>query len=111
MLLVIAYAEGAGGNMNALFLLWVALCAVIGITLYMTRSSMYEFIRFLWEDWTRVLCCGLVALAISAFALNQRGIHPLSLPGMILMSIVTGLVLAIFLRWGETQHPGRQQQE
>lgn len=84
-------------------LVWILILAILGFLLYTGRSYVQRFVRFIWEDGARLLCCSLVALAVVATALNSIGIHPLSVPGTMLMGLVGCVIGAIFLRWGETR--------
>ncbi len=85
-------------------ILWISLFALITFLIYLHRSSIHSFITHMWNDGTLLLSGGLVALAVTAIALNRQGVHPMSIPGMFFMGLVIVLVGAIFMRWGETRH-------
>ncbi len=84
-------------------MLWFALFGVSGIAVYMARTPIRNFVRFIWEDGTRLFCCCLVVLAAVATGLNVYGIHPMSIPGMVFMGLLFVLVGALFLYWGEVK--------
>lgn len=82
---------------------WIIGLTVGGFALYLARSLIHRLVTFIWQDASVLLCCGVVALAVTATALNSIGIHPMSVPGMTCMGLVGCIIGALFLRWGETR--------
>lgn len=82
--------------------MWIILLAGSTFLLYVGRSYIHRLVTFIWQDLAITVCCSLVALAVTATALNSLGVHPLSIPGMMVMGLVGCVIGALLLRWGET---------